>query len=144
MTGCLACDVLAGRIEAPGGVIHETAHWSVDHALTRWIGGWLIVKPKRHVEHLAELSTEEAAELGPLIQAVSAAMARVLSPERVYVLSLGEEVHHIHFHVIPRYRELPGHVLRLLEQAWGERSPWECTDEEAAATAAALREELRG
>ena len=144
MSGCQACDVLAGLIEVPGGVIHETDHWSVDHAFTRWIRGWLIVKPKRHVEQLAELSPAEAAELGPLLRATSAAVARVLAPERVYVLSLGEEVRHIHLHVIPRYRELPADVRGVLAGAWGERSRWECTEEEAASTAAALREELRG
>jgi diadenosine tetraphosphate (Ap4A) HIT family hydrolase len=143
MTDCMACDVLAGLIEAPGGVIHESEHWSVDHAFPRWIRGWLIVKPKRHVEHLAELSPAEAAELGPLIRETAAAVAKVLAPERVYVLSLGEEVHHVHLHVIPRYGELPANVLSLLEQAWGKRSPWECTGEEAASTAGALREELR-
>ena len=144
MTRCMACDVLAGSIEAPGGVIHETRHWTVDHAVPRWIRGWLIVKPKRHVEHLAELSPEEAAELGPLVRATSAAVARILEPQRVYVLSLGEEVHHIHLHVIPRYRELPPEVLTLLSAAWAaERSPWECSEAEAARTAAALREVLR-
>jgi diadenosine tetraphosphate (Ap4A) HIT family hydrolase len=143
VTDCMACDVLAGVIEAPGGVIYESENWSVDHAFPRWIRGWLIVKPKRHVEHLAELAPAEAAELGPLIRETTAAIERVLAPQRVYVLSLGEEVHHIHVHVIPRYRELPANLLSLLEQAWGERSPWECTDEDAAATAAALREEMR-
>lgn len=142
MTGCMACDVLAGRIEAPGGVIHQTEHWSVDHAVPRWLRGWLIVKPKRHVEHLAELAPEEAGELGPLVQATSAAVARLLEPERVYLLSLGEEVHHIHLHVIPRYRELPPAVLPLLSAAWGERSPWQCSEAEAAATAGALRDLL--
>jgi diadenosine tetraphosphate (Ap4A) HIT family hydrolase len=141
---CMACDVLAGRIAAPGGVICETEHWTVDHAVPRWIRGWLIVKPSRHVEGLAELSPDEAAELGPLIRAASAALVRVLQPERVYVLSLGEEVHHIHWHVIPRYRELPANVITLLSEAWDEVSPWECTEEEAASTAAALREVLSG
>ena len=141
---CMACDVLAGRIAAPGGVIYATEHWTVDHALPRWIRGWLIVKPSRHVERLAELSSGEAAELGPLLRATSAAVVHVLQPERVYVLSLGEEVHHIHWHVIPRYRELPANVITLLTDAWADVSPWECTKEEAASTAAALREVLRG
>lgn len=144
MTGCMACEVLAGAIAAPGGVIHETAHWSVDHAIPRWVRGWLIIKPKRHVEHLAELSPDEASELGPLVQAASAAVACVLEPERVYVLSLGEEVHHVHLHVIPRYGELPPSVLTLLAAAWAEGgSPWACTEDEAVDAAAALREVLR-
>ena len=59
--GCLACDANAGRLKAPGGVIYEDDLWRVEHALSpALLRGWLIVKPRRHVEHLAELTRDEA------------------------------------------------------------------------------------
>ena len=30
---CLACDLTAGRQDLPGGRIHETAHWIVEHCI---------------------------------------------------------------------------------------------------------------
>jgi hypothetical protein len=31
---CLACDVLAGLIEPPGGTIYEDEGWVVDHSIS--------------------------------------------------------------------------------------------------------------
>jgi hypothetical protein len=28
--GCVSCDILAGRLKPPGGVIFEDEHWHVD------------------------------------------------------------------------------------------------------------------
>jgi hypothetical protein len=61
---CLACDLYDG----PGGVIHETPHWVVEHCVGPLGPGTLVVKPKRHVVHVADLSSEEADELGPLLR----------------------------------------------------------------------------
>src|SRR5437879_12928095 len=102
--GCMACDANAGRLTAPGGVIYDDGLWRVEHALTpALLRGWLIVKPRRHVEHLAELPLDEASALGPLIQRVCGPLQRALAAERVCVCSLGELVNHVHVHVLPRY-----------------------------------------
>ena len=54
---CLACDVLTGRIEPPGGTIYENEGWVVDHSISPVaLKGWLIVKPRRHVENFSELT----------------------------------------------------------------------------------------
>lgn len=60
---CLACDA-----DPPGGSIAETEHWVVQHTVGSLGVGTLIVKPRRHVLHLGELTPEEAEELGPLLQ----------------------------------------------------------------------------
>jgi hypothetical protein len=33
--GCLGCDLLAGRRDLPGGVVHETPSWVVNHVVGR-------------------------------------------------------------------------------------------------------------
>lgn len=99
----MACDVIEGRLKPPGGVIYEDELWIVDHSLSPVVlKGWLIVKPKRHVEHLSELTAEEAARFGPLAQMTCLALTRALGPERVYLCSFGEWVHHVHVYVVPR------------------------------------------
>jgi hypothetical protein len=50
--GCLACGVLAGRIDVPGGTIAETQHWDADHCLGPFGVGAVVVKSKEHVEAL--------------------------------------------------------------------------------------------
>lgn len=83
--GCLACDLADGRLPLPGGAIHETAHWLVEHCVGPLGVGTLIVKPKRHVLHVWELTDDEAAELGPLLRETSAVVAELTDPEQVYV-----------------------------------------------------------
>jgi tRNA (cmo5U34)-methyltransferase len=106
--GCLACDLAAGRRDLPGGRIHETEHWLVEHCVGPLGVGTLVVKPKRHVVHLWKLRGEEAAELGLLLRRVSKAVARLTSPDQVYVCLWAHaegEPAHVHFVVQPVTKE---------------------------------------
>ena len=106
-SGCLSCDILAGKVSVPGGAIYEDDYWVVESVIRPvfW-RGFLIVKLKRHCEHLAELTPEEAAALGPILQSTCAALTEVLAPAKVYVCSFGDGVKHIHFWVLPRPPEM--------------------------------------
>ena len=104
VAGCLACDLARGRRPLPGGMIHATGHWAVEHCVGPLGVGTLIVKPLRHVRHLWELREDETAELGPLLGSTSAAIAALLSPDQVYVClwsHSGWEPVHIHFVLQP-------------------------------------------
>ena len=82
--GCLACELTTGERELPGGRIHETRHWVVEHCVGPLGVGTLIVKPRRHVTHIWELDDAEALELGPLLQKTSGAIAELLGPDQIY------------------------------------------------------------
>ena len=101
---CLACEVIAGSVVAPGGRIAETDNWVVDHSVGSLGVGTLIVKPYRHVVRVGELNDEESAELGPLLQRVAAVVDRLTAPSQVYI-SLwsheGRQPGHVHFVVQP-------------------------------------------
>ena len=141
--GCMACDANAGRLTAPGGVIYEDDLWRVEHALSpALLRGWLIVKPRRHVEHLADLTLDEASALGPLVQRVSGALQRALAAERVYVCSFGELVNHVHLYVLPRYADMPHSGLEVLRLMFGAEAPFACSDDVAAAAAERVRAAL--
>jgi diadenosine tetraphosphate (Ap4A) HIT family hydrolase len=125
---CAICDEVEGRITAPGGPIYDDGLWLVSHHAGKYTDpGELIVKVRRHVESMADLSGPEASALGPVLRAAVAAVTRTVRPERVYVASFGERVRHVHFYVLPRTASLPaGHVLsdvykrgRTLLRGWG-------------------------
>jgi diadenosine tetraphosphate (Ap4A) HIT family hydrolase len=102
--GCLSCDLMAGRRPLPGGRIDETEHWVVSHCVGPLGVGTLIVNPKRHVVHVADLDPDEAAELGPLLQRVAAAVTEAFDPHQTYVClwSHADNVPgHIHWVVQP-------------------------------------------
>lgn len=135
VAGCLACDTRDGRIDVPGGTVWEGAHWLADHCLGPFPAGSLVLKARRHVESLPELSDAEAAALGPAIRGLSAAMVRGLPCERVYV---GAWVDlpplHVHFVLEPRFADEAGRNAWELQ---AERRRGRPPDAEAAAAAAA-------
>jgi diadenosine tetraphosphate (Ap4A) HIT family hydrolase len=105
--GCVSCEILAGRRTVPGGVIYEDDYWHVDSVVSPvYWPGFLIIKLKRHCEHLAELSADEAATLGPVVQSTCAALTRVLEPAKIYICSFGDGIKHVHFWVLPRPAEM--------------------------------------
>ena len=107
MNDCWVCERTAAN-SIPGGRIHETSGWIVDHCVGPLGIGTLIVRPKRHVIHVAELSAAEAAELGPLLQQTTAVVTELVEPDQVYVTlwsHAGRVPGHIHFVVQPVTRE---------------------------------------
>jgi ATP adenylyltransferase len=84
MDDCLACELMTGQRELPGGRIHETPRWVVEHCIGPLGVGTLIAKPKRHITHIWELDEQESRELGPLLQQVTSVLAGLLEPEQIY------------------------------------------------------------
>lgn len=146
---CLSCDIVTGKQLEPGGVIYENAYWHVGSAVGPLVWrGFLVIKLKRHCEHLAELTPEEAAVLGPVIRTTCLALTEVLRTAKVYVCSFGDGVKHVHFWALPRPPEMhPGmHPvmfnldMRLtLTRLLGIKK-WVISDEEVSYTANKLRE----
>lgn len=104
MDTCLACDLAEGRTPLPGGRIHETNHWLVEHCVGPLGPGTLVVKPRRHVTSVAALSEAEASELGPLLRTASVVAGQLVEAEQVYNClwsHAGGQPAHIHFVVQP-------------------------------------------
>jgi diadenosine tetraphosphate (Ap4A) HIT family hydrolase len=130
MDDCLACDLINGKRDLPGGRIFETAHWVVEHCIGPLGVGTLIVKPFRHFTHIWELTDEEAEELGPLVRLVSETIQTILKPDQVYVClwsHAGWEPGHIHFVLQPSWNHLqseherPGPFLQVDMYGAGEQ-----------------------
>ncbi|MEU4765598.1 hypothetical protein AB0H12_20305 [Actinosynnema sp. NPDC023794] len=47
VVGCLGCDLMAGRRALPGGVLHETPSWVVNHVVGPMNLGTLVVGSAR-------------------------------------------------------------------------------------------------
>ena len=104
MDGCLACELSQGLQPLPGGSIFRTDHWLVEHCLGPLGLGTLVVKPKRHVTAVAELTDEEASELGDLLRRSSKVAGQLVDAEQVYNClwsHAGGRPVHIHFVIQP-------------------------------------------
>ena len=102
--GCLGCDLLAGRRNLPGGIIHQTASWAVNHVIGPMNLGTLIVGPREHIVAVCDLGDAPAAELGPVLRDTARVVEALCQPEQAYVSlwSHGTGTRkHLHFAVQP-------------------------------------------
>jgi diadenosine tetraphosphate (Ap4A) HIT family hydrolase len=135
--GCLACDVLADRVEVPGGTIDETEHWHADHCIGPFGVGAVVVKAKEHVENLWDVTDAAADELGSFVRRISGAVVHGLGAERAYLtMWVDKPPLHVHMVVYPRWPHDSDKALglQIRRQAEGPPSP-----AEAAAAADRMR-----
>jgi diadenosine tetraphosphate (Ap4A) HIT family hydrolase len=112
MKTCKTCELIARRDtgDAPlWDCIHRTPYWDVVHSYNTALPGWLVLVARRHIEAIAELTDEEATELGILLQRASLALKEVTGCLKTYVIQFAEmaEHPHVHFHVVPRMADQP-------------------------------------
>ena len=107
---CLTCLSNSGEKRiSPGPTIYAGAYWYLEHSYPTSLKGWLVVVLKRHVEALHELTAQEFAELGIIQARATKLLFETLDCEKEYVMCLAESegFHHIHFHIVPKPRNLP-------------------------------------
>ena len=116
--GCFICDKQALGDAAEGGVLYQDDLVYVGHIHTMGspsvYRGYLMVETKRHVAGLGELTDEEAAAVGQLVNRASRALRDALGADHVFAFVYGTAVHHLHVHVAPRYPGTP-------REYWGPR-----------------------
>jgi diadenosine tetraphosphate (Ap4A) HIT family hydrolase len=106
---CLGCQVANGVLLPVGGFVYADELWTVNHILVPApILGWLILQPRRHVEALHELTADEQRRMAQLMAYVDSTVRYILAPSKMYVCLFAESAQcpHIHFHVIPRTRDI--------------------------------------
>jgi diadenosine tetraphosphate (Ap4A) HIT family hydrolase len=71
--------------------------------------GWTVLVLKRHATEIFQLSAEERSRLFEEISAVAQALMDVFRPIKINYELLGNQLPHIHWHVIPRLTNDPAH-----------------------------------
>ncbi|MEW6292678.1 MAG: HIT family protein [Pseudomonadota bacterium] len=67
--------------------------------------GFCRVVWQAHVAELSDLSADERRHLLDVVQAVERAVRAAVRPDKINLASLGNLVPHLHWHVIPRWRD---------------------------------------
>ncbi len=67
--------------------------------------GRVIVAHKKHVSEIIELTDEERNQFFKDINTVSNAIHKVFNPDKVNYGAYGDTGHHLHFHLVPKYKD---------------------------------------
>src|SRR5436305_11209877 len=108
---CKTCELVDRRDHGeapPWDNIVRTPLWDVAHAFGTSVEGWTVLVVRRHITSVADLTDEEATELGRLVRDVSSGIQAITDCDKTYVVQFAEHVDHphVHVHVIPRARTL--------------------------------------
>jgi histidine triad (HIT) family protein len=137
---CLVCREGSGETPVPGGPLqadglvvafHVPPLRSDDVYL-----GYLMVTTRRHLPAFAGLNRDKAAAVGVAISTWSAALTRA-GAERVYVITIGHGIDHLHVHLVPRWPGTPSEI------AWHSVDEWPGARRVSFADAAAWVHDLR-
>ncbi|MBS1263258.1 MAG: hypothetical protein MAG715_00432 [Methanonatronarchaeales archaeon] len=125
MESCVFCKIVSGKLDAYRVYEDDAAVAFLD--LNPVSRGHVLVVPQRHAETVTELSDEEAGELFAAARNVAALIEEGLEPDGLNLLqnngeAAGQEVRHVHVHVIPRYFEGDGLAVRFDTEALTEEA----------------------
>ncbi|MFB0845139.1 HIT family protein [Paenibacillus oleatilyticus] len=111
---CAICNLHETNIPE---IVDVAKFWVVRLNPSSSVQGYRIIEPKRHVENWNELSNDEFAEMGDLIKKLEINLKEMYNAERVYVVTISEQVRHLHLHVIPRAEDSALKGLPLINNA---------------------------
>lgn len=136
MTNCIFCRIASGEI--PSSVIYEDEDFKVIMDIAPAAKGHAIILTKKHFANLFELEEDVAGKVLSVAKKVAAAMKEELCCDGINLLqnngeAAGQTVFHLHFHLIPRYKDDDVHIK------W---KPGRYEDGEAADIAAKIADRL--
>ena len=138
---CLACEIVAGRVLPPGGVVHREGPFVVHGiAFESPIRGWLVLTTVRHARALYDLDPRELAGVAPLAARVMNAQRAALGAVHAHAFAIGDQLHHFHLHLVPVFAETPEHLrgARIFTAGAAEALPAAQLEDAAAAVRARL------
>lgn len=103
--------------------------------------GYCRVILNRHAKEMTDLTAAERAAFMEVVFAVEQVLRAVLAPDKINLASLGNQVPHLHWHVIPRWysdRHFPAAIWARPRRASQPRMPPAWRERLAAALVARL------
>lgn len=121
MDGCPFCATYENPPFTFGGILYEddlvSAHHSYHEEEPNYLGH-LLLRTKRHVPGLAELTEAEGQAIGLAVARLSKALKTCTGAEKVYAEAYYEVVPHLHLFLTARYPGMPQEFWRWKIGEW--------------------------
>lgn len=92
---------------APDKLLWEDPQLRVIHVDDSAFPGYIRIIWRRHVAEMTDLSPAERDRLMQAVYRVETLQRQILHPDKINIASLGNQVPHLHWHLIPRWRADP-------------------------------------
>jgi diadenosine tetraphosphate (Ap4A) HIT family hydrolase len=138
-------------LDAPRSASNE--HWDLVAALSvsslyltknqTYRGYCQLIFDPRHVARLDQLTPDEWTTFASDVYVAETAVVQVLRPDHINVESLGNIVPHLHWHIVPRYRDDPHWGAPIWQVPLESMPDRRLADDDRDALILALRHALR-
>lgn len=137
MAECYLCDIMEKN--NLDNLIMEN-----EHAMVTFIDetreGQCLVFTKNHRKSMTEMDLDEWRSVGEIVHKVSKALEKKYDAEKTYLLCISDMVEHVHFHIIPKHKNLVSMGYYCFGKVWEEEGKREAPDEEKNAMAKEIKE----
>ena len=99
---CTLCDSLGGELIWQDSACRVV---QVAGAEQQAFPGFCRVIWNQHCAEMSDLSTSQIQHLMTVVLAVERVLRRLIHPDKINLASLGNVVPHLHWHIIPRWRD---------------------------------------
>lgn len=105
---CIFCKIINNEI--PSYKVYEDDEFLATLDIAQTTNGHTLVFPKKHIKDILEIDNKTLEKLIVLTKNLSNKIVTNMNATGLNILnntneSAGQSVHHIHFHIIPRYDE---------------------------------------
>ena len=100
------------------GEIKEYEYWNLEVSYRQHTLGCFIIFCKRNVERVSSLTKEELNELKNVMKDIEIAVEKAFGAARFNYFQMGNQLHNLHFHGIPRYSS----DIDLLGKTWKDEN----------------------
>ena len=137
MQGCFLCDLM--KKKKLDNLIMEN-----EHAMVTFIDetreGQCLIFTKNHRKSMTEMDMDDWNSVAEIIIKVSKALEKKYDCEKTYLLCISDQVEHIHFHIIPKHKNLVSMGYYCFIKVWEEEGKRETPESELNARAKEIRE----
>jgi histidine triad (HIT) family protein len=108
MTDCIFCKIIAGDV--PADKVYEDRDFLAFLDIAPVNSGHTLLVPKHHEQDILGLPGDLLASGALVLQKIASAMVRAVAADGFNVgvnngAAAGQVVQHVHFHIIPRFRD---------------------------------------
>jgi histidine triad (HIT) family protein len=118
---CIFCRII--RREAPAHIVYEDERVMAFLDINPCSPGHTLIIPKTHIQRLEELPEEDAAALFRVLHRLVEPIQRAVGTRSSTIginngPESGQEVPHVHIHIIPRFRGDGGGIIQGVTRLW--------------------------
>ncbi len=120
MKDCYICNKHKGSVKTYGEVYKDDiiAIYHLEPGEDKVYLGYLFIELRRHIKGLEDMNDDEACAVGRMMQKISRILKEHYEVEHVYSHVIGDNIPHLHIHILPRYKGAPKDYWGIKTDEW--------------------------